>query len=195
MIVSQCSGDHIPTPMSSFSLEPLDENSRGACSSSSKRSTPSPLPLSVTAPNNEKLSQPAVYSEAAGSGEFTPPGSPGTELHRDASVQELFQSARSAFGGCLQPREGDIAALDHPVRRGPSRMVTAQDWNATEREEQGATPTVVSSVLPAHIELVLEEEEEDEEEEEQEEVGEEVTFFGFTMKCLMCSTDALCGYV
>lgn len=73
---------------------------------------------------------------------FTPPGSPGG-LQTEASVHDLFRSARDSFGGRLQPEEGDLEAIEHPVRKGNNRMVTAQDWTATETPQRAsATPTL-----------------------------------------------------
>ena len=47
-------------------------------------------------------------------------------------MQELYQSARASFGGELQPQKGDLVALEHPVRRGPTRMIKEQEWSAAE---------------------------------------------------------------
>lgn len=60
---------------------------------------------------------------------LTPPGSPtkATSLHKEHSVHKLYKSARSSFGGGLEPRR-DPTPIDFPLRRTPSLMIPAQDW-------------------------------------------------------------------
>lgn len=128
-------------------------------------------PSSSTAPYVEKIppcdnsrssSNKNIPISAAVESSFTPPGSPRGIPSKESSVKELYQSARESFGGELQPQEGQLVALEHPVRRGPSRMVTAQDWTVTavggEEEEwrppspQPSPPRVPSSIgkLPSY---------------------------------------------
>ncbi|CAM9572501.1 unnamed protein product, partial [Ectocarpus fasciculatus] len=85
---------------------------------------------------------------------YTPPGSPGG-LDKEQSVKELYESARVSFDGKLQPKAGELVALEHPVRQGPSRMVMEQDWTVTA----GA-----AAAAPAPAVAPAEEEEEEEEE-------------------------------
>lgn len=68
--------------------------------------------------------------EGCDSSGFTPPGSP-VGLHKEPSVRQLYRSARNSFQGRLQPSRNPIA-LEFPVRRGPSRMIPAQDWDVKE---------------------------------------------------------------
>lgn len=107
----------------------------------------------------------ADLGEASSESNFTPPGSPGG-LHKEPSVHELYQSARISFGGRLQPQHGNLVALDHPVRQGPSRMVTAQDWTTTEgTATAGAAKTAAAAAAAPGVAKIDEGEEEEEEQE------------------------------
>lgn len=133
-----------PCPMST-DCGVLEDDGEGAPSSiGTPRSPVTPLvaPASTIAnreqprwpvPSRLPPSDSTINNSSSDSSSFTPPGSPGN-LSKERSVHELFRSARTSFGGSLQPGEGALAALEHPVRRGPSRMVTAQDWSTREHE-------------------------------------------------------------
>ena len=131
------------------------EHAKQAAGDSSSESEPAAVAPVVkkesAAPGRARPAAVALPRHASSDSIFTPPGSPGG-FHKELSVQELYQSARASFGGELQPQKGDLVALEHPVRRGPTRMVTEQEWSATEGK---AVPAVAA---------VAEEEEEEEEE-------------------------------
>lgn len=42
-------------------------------------------------------------------------------------MHKLYKSARSSFGGGLEPRR-DPTPIDFPLRRTPSLMIPVQDW-------------------------------------------------------------------
>ncbi|CAM9386306.1 unnamed protein product, partial [Ascophyllum nodosum] len=97
---------------------------------------------------------------------LTPPGSPRGFFQRDTSERDLMRSARNAFGGSLQPEEGDIAPLEYPVRKRPSiMMVVAQDWDTREGEELPLTSSIAAiriAAPPVKREVSLGKQEEEE---------------------------------